>query len=200
MSQPTILSLDKIIRLLASPIQLRLQFLHFNFVISFIVDAAALWLAPSSLSLNVLDKFSTGSFNFWSKQKVNILLCTYSVYLFYRTLKTRDTGSFAQGHTVKLVARETSAQGSWLHIRWLPAHPTHIPPLQTAGGSGSGEGMSQQRGKQEARAGVPSCRISSVRILISGWKHYTQRKKFLTENRNFWEAQTWLVREEKGRN
>ena len=64
MSQPTILSLDKIIRLLASPIQLRLQFLHFNFVISFIVDAAALWLAPSSLSLNVLDKFSTGSFNF----------------------------------------------------------------------------------------------------------------------------------------
>ena len=55
---------------------------------------------------------------------------------------------FAQGHAVKLVARETSAQGSWFHIRCLPAHPTHIPPLQTVGWGGSGEEMSQQRGKQ----------------------------------------------------
>ena len=54
----------------------------------------------------------------------------------------------AQGHAVKLVAGETSTQGSWLHIQCLHAHSTHIPPLQAAGWSGSDEGMSQQRGKQ----------------------------------------------------
>ena len=52
------------ILVLASPIQLRLQFVHLNFVISFMADVAALWLSLSSLSLNMPDKSSTGSFNF----------------------------------------------------------------------------------------------------------------------------------------
>ena len=84
----------------------------------------------------------------------------------------------AQGHAVKLVAGETSTQGSWLHIQCLHAHSTHIPPLQTAGWSGSDEGCHSKEGNREARAEVPSCRISSVREDSHQWPEalYSEKK------------------------
>lgn len=70
MSQSILLSLNKNLWAFGLLIWLKVQFVHFYFVVSLIFDNAALF-TPSlflfpvfSLSLSVPEEFSTGAFNF----------------------------------------------------------------------------------------------------------------------------------------